>query len=88
MNVAFHQVLDPLNSVWGDTLLALVPVVVLLLLLAVLKMSAWQAVIIGSAVTVLLAVVVWGTPLGEAGKAYGLGAATGVWSVDWIVFWG
>ena len=88
MDSGFQQVLDPLHSVAGDTLLALVPVVVLLLLLAVFKMSAWQAVIVGSIVTVLLGIFVWGLPAGAAGKAYGLGAATGVWSVDWIVFWG
>jgi lactate permease len=84
----FNQVLDPLGSVAGDTLLALVPVAVLLFLLAVLRMSAWQAVIIGSVVTIILGVAVWGAPFGDTLAAYGLGAATGVWSVDWIVFWG
>jgi lactate permease len=84
----FHQVLDPLGSVPGDTFLALVPVVVLLVLLAVFRMAAWQAVIICSFVTVLLAVLVWQAPAGGTLQAYGLGAATGVWSVDWIVFWG
>jgi lactate permease len=84
----FHQILDPLGSVPGDTLLALVPVAVLLLLLAVLRMAAWQAVIIGSVVTVLLGIFVWGAPAGDTLASYGLGAATGVWSVDWIVFWG
>jgi lactate permease len=88
MDSGFDQILDPLHSVAGDTLLALVPVVVLLVLLAVFKMSAWQAVILGSVVTVLLGIFVWGLPAGAAGQAYGLGAATGVWSVDWIVFWG
>jgi lactate permease len=88
MDSGFQQILDPLHSVAGSTLLALVPVVVLLLLLAVFKMSAWQAVIIGSIVTVLLGILVWRLPAGAAGQAYGLGAATGVWSVDWIVFWG
>jgi lactate permease len=84
----FAQILDPLGSVAGSTLLALAPVVVLLLLLAGLRMSAWQAVIIGSVVTVLLAILVWHAPLVSSLEAYGLGAATGVWSVDWIVFWG
>ena len=84
----FHQILDPLGSVPGDTLLALVPVAVLLVLLAVLRMAAWQAVIIGSVVTVLLGIFVWDAPAGDTLASYGLGAATGVWSVDWIVFWG
>ncbi|MGH3437769.1 MAG: L-lactate permease [Sciscionella sp.] len=84
----FVQLLDPVHSVLGSTLLALVPVAVLLLLLAVFKLSAWQAVIIGAIVTVVLGVVVWGAPLTGALSAYGLGAATGVWAIDWIVFWG
>ncbi|HEY2689516.1 MAG TPA: L-lactate permease, partial [Streptosporangiaceae bacterium] len=86
--VPFTQLLDPLHALAGSTLLALVPVATLLLLLAVFRMSAWRAVIIGSAVTLILAVTVWNAPVGNALAAYGLGAATGVWSVDWIVFWG
>src|SRR5215475_10536275 len=85
---SFTQILNPLHSVLGTTLLALVPVVVLLLLLAVLRMSAWQAVIIGSAVTIILGTTVWHAPVANTFGAYGLGAATGFWSVDWIVFWG
>jgi lactate permease len=84
----FTQVLDPLHALGASTALALAPVVVLLLLLAVFRMTAWQAVIIGSAVTVVLAITVWHTPAANAFGAYGVGAATGVWSVDWIVFWG
>jgi lactate permease len=84
----FTQVLNPLHSVAGSTLLALVPVAVLLLLLAVFRVSAWQAVILGSAVTLILGITVWNAPVSNALGSYGLGAATGVWSVDWIVFWG
>ncbi len=84
----FHQTLDPLGSVAIDTLVALIPVAVLLFLLAVLRMSAWIAVIIGSAVTIILGIAVWGAPVGDTFASYGLGAATGVWSVNWIVFWG
>lgn len=85
---AFSQLLDPVGSVLGSTLLALVPVAVLLLLLAVFRLSAWKTVIIGAIVTVLLAIFVWQAPVGGALSAYGLGAATGVWAIDWIVFWG
>ncbi|WP_027945610.1 L-lactate permease [Amycolatopsis taiwanensis] len=84
----FTQILDPVHSVLGSTLLALVPVAVLLLLLAVVRLSAWQAVIGGAIVTLLGAIFIWHTPTGTAFTAYGLGAATGFWSIDWIVFWG
>jgi lactate permease len=85
---AFTQVLDPLHSLAWTTLLALVPVATLLLLLAVFRMTAWQAVIIGSVVTLVLAITVWHTPVANALGSYGVGAATGLWSVDWIVLWG
>jgi lactate permease len=84
----FAQILDPVHSVLGSTLIALVPVVVLLLLLAVFKLSAWQAVIIGAIVTILLGTLVWHAPAAKALTAYGLGSASGFWSIDWIVFWG
>jgi lactate permease len=84
----FEQILDPLGTVLGGTLLALVPVAVLLILLAGFRMTAWQAVIIGSVVTILLGVLVWQAPFGSSMGAYGLGMLTGLWSVDWIVLWG
>jgi lactate permease len=86
--VSFTQILNPLHALTGTTLLALAPVVALLLLLAVLRMTAWQAVIIGSVITVVLGTTVWHAPAANTFASYGVGAATGVWSVDWIVFWG
>jgi lactate permease len=84
----FQQLLNPLHNVLGSTLLALVPVVVLLLSLAVFRLSAWKSVIVGAVATLLLAVLVWHTPVAAALGAYGVGAGTGFWSIDWIVFWG
>ncbi|GAB3383683.1 L-lactate permease [Amycolatopsis echigonensis] len=86
--MVFSQVLDPAHSVFGSTLLALAPVIVLLLLLAVFRISAWQAVIVGALVTIALGVTVWHAPFAATAKAYGIGAGQGFWSVDWIVFWG
>jgi lactate permease len=77
-----------LGSVTGDTLLALVPVAVLLVALGVFRLSALWAVTIGAVVTVVLGVAVWEAPLRTTLASYGLGAATGVWSIDWIVLWG
>jgi lactate permease len=85
---SFTQVLDPLHSVAGSALVALVPIVLLLVLLAALRVTAWVSVIVGSVVTVALGCAVWHAPFANAMGSYGVGAATGVWSVDWIVFWG
>ncbi|MDT7557081.1 MAG: lactate permease, partial [Pseudonocardiales bacterium] len=84
----FLQMVDPLGSVFASTLVAMVPVAVLLVLLAGLRFSALPAVILGAVVTLSLAVMVWQAPPAESFEAYGLGMLTGLWSVDWIVLWG
>jgi lactate permease len=84
----FMQILDPTGNLFVTWLVALVPVVLLLVLLAGLRLSAWIAVLIGSIVTFLLALFVWKMPLDDGIRAYLYGSATGVWYVDWITFWG
>jgi lactate permease len=88
MVLAFTQIKTPIGGVAASTLLALAPVVTLLVLLAVFRVTAWVAVIGGSIVTLILAIFAWSMPAAEAFRAYGDGAATGVWAVGWIVFWG
>jgi L-lactate permease len=60
----------------------------LLVLLAVFRVSAWIATLIGSIVTFLLGVWVWRMPFGDGARAYLYGSATGIWAVDWITIWG
>jgi lactate permease len=84
----FTQIVDPLGNLFASWLVALVPVVVLLVLLAVLRLSAWLATLIGSLVTFFIAVAVWHMPLAQGALAYLYGSATGIWNVDWITFWG
>ena len=84
----FTQTIDPLGNLGLTCLVALIPVVFLLVLLAVFRVSAWLAVLLGSIVTFVLALWVWGMPLGDGFRAYFYGSATGVWNVDWITFWG
>ncbi len=84
----FHQVLNPTGSMFASWLLALVPVLTLLVLLAVFRITAWLSVLIGSVVTYLLGVWVWHMPVGDGILSYLYGSATGVWAVDWITFWG
>jgi lactate permease len=84
----FQQIPDPLNNLFLTWLVALVPVVVLLLLLAVFRVSAWIATLIGSLVTFVLAVWVWHMPVDSGIIAYLNGSATGIQNIDWITFWG
>ena len=84
----FTQLIDPLNNLTLTCLVALIPVVFLLVLLAVFRTPAWIAVLAGSILTFVLAVWVWQMPVDVGTQAYLNGSATGVWNVDWITFWG
>jgi lactate permease len=84
----FTQVLNPLNNLTLTCLVALVPVVFLLVMLAVFRWPAWLATLLGSLITLLLALWIWKMPLDPGVHAYVYGAATGVWNVDWITLWG
>ncbi|MBN8885387.1 MAG: L-lactate permease [Rudaea sp.] len=84
----FTQLIDPLGNLSLTCLVALIPVVFLLVMLAVFRAPAWVATLAGSAVTFVLAVWVWKMPADVGGQAYLYGAATGMWNVNWITFWG
>ncbi|HVN44163.1 MAG TPA: L-lactate permease [Steroidobacteraceae bacterium] len=84
----FTQLIDPLGNLTLTCLVALVPVVSLLVMLAVWRLPAWLATLLGSVLTFVLAVWIWKMPVGDGSHAYVYGAATGVWNVDWITFWG
>jgi lactate permease len=84
----FEQVLNPAGNLWLTVLIALVPLIALLFMLAVLRMTAWLATIIVGAVTIPLGVFVWHAPLVSSLKSYLYGGLTGFWVIDWITFWG
>jgi lactate permease len=65
-----------------------VPLIVLLVLLAVFRVTAWGATIVGAAVTLGLAVTLWQAPVGLTAKSFFYGALTGLIAVDWITVWG
>jgi L-lactate permease len=84
----FHQVLNPTGNLGLTALAALIPVLALLVMLAVFRVSAWLATLIGSIITLVVAVLWWQLPLGTGLRAYVIGSANGIWAVDWITFWG
>jgi lactate permease len=84
----FEQVLDPAGHLWLSVLISLVPLIALLFMLALLRMTAWLASILVGAVTIPLGVLVWHAPLIGALKSYLYGGLTGFWVIDWITFWG
>jgi len=84
----FQQTLDPAGNLWVTVLIALVPLIALLLMLAALRMTAWLASLLAGVITVPLGVLVWHAPLANTMKSYLYGALTGIWVIDWITFWG
>ena len=84
----FTQILDPTGNLFATWLVAMIPVILLLVMLAVFRVSAWLATLVGSVVTFLLAWWVWQMPFSDGVLAYLYGSATGIWNVNWITFWG
>jgi lactate permease len=86
--LAFHQLQNPAGNLLLTTLLALVPVALLLVMLAVFRITAWLSVLVGSLIAFALGVLIWKAPVGTTATAYLYGGLNGVWAVDWITFWG
>ena len=84
----FSQVLNPTGNLGLTVLAALIPVIVLLVLLAVFRLSAWIATILGSILTLIVAIFLWRLPFVAGIQSYFIGSLNGIWNVDWIVFWG
>ena len=84
----FQQILAPTGSMWSTILLALVPLVALLFMLAVLRITAWLATIIASAITLVIGVFAWHAPVKDSLLSYLCGGLQGAWVIDWITIWG
>ena len=84
----FEQTLNPTGHLWLTILVALVPLIALIFMLAVFRITAWLATIIAGLITIPLGMAVWHVPLANAMKSYLFGGLTGIWSIDWITFWG
>jgi lactate permease len=84
----FEQSLNPTGKLWLTVAIALAPLAGLIFMLAVLRITAWLATIIAGGLTLALGVLVWHAPVANAMKSYLYGGLTGIWSIDWITFWG
>ena len=78
-----------LNAVGGSlfltALVALVPLLALFVMLGVLRISAWKAALASLAISVLVAVIAYSMPVGQALLAGTEGAAFGFFPILWIV---
>src|SRR5438067_12046353 len=88
MNVflAFHQTYEPvLGSIFLSAIVAGVPLYVLFVMLAVLRLPAWICAITAMLTAAVLGWLVWGLPLGITVGSATEGMAFGLWPISWIV---
>jgi len=83
--MVWHQIYDPFGSMAISTLLAAVPVVVMLAALGFFHIKAHVAAAMGLAAALLVAVFAYHMPAAMAGKAALFGGFTGLLPIGWIV---
>jgi lactate permease len=83
--MTWTQVYDPLGHWWLSTLLAALPIVVLLGLLAGLKVRPHLCAIAGAATAVVVAIIAFQMPALLAVSSFFYGAAFGLVKIVWIV---
>ncbi len=83
--MVWQQVYDPFGNPVLSTLMAAVPVVVMLASLAFFHVKAHLAALLALASALLIAIFAFGMPAGMAGSAALFGAANGLLPIGWIV---
>jgi lactate permease len=85
LTVTWTQGYDPLGHWWLSTLVAALPVVVLLGALAVLRIKAHWAALLGLASSLVIAVGVFKMPAGMGARTAVYGACYGLFPIGWII---
>ncbi len=83
--MTWNQVYNPLDNPVLTTLVAAIPIVLLLVMIATNKVKAYWASLISLALTFLIAVFAFGMPADMAAKSATLGAVSGFFTIGWIV---
>src|SRR5438445_1630207 len=83
----WSQNYTPVNGSLGlSALVAAIPVFVLLFLIGVKRKPAWIASLAGLGAAAVVAIVVYGMPVGTLVQATLYGAANGLFPIGWVVF--
>ncbi len=82
----YRQVLDPVaHSLAWSALIAALPLLILVVMLGVLRITAWLSSLVALAAALIVATVVYPMPVAQALLAASLGATTGFFPILWIV---
>ena len=85
MPLVWQQHYDPLGHVILSTVVAVLPVAVLLGSIALLRIRIHFAALLALALALLIAVFVYRMPLGAAAASAIFGAAYGLFPIGWII---
>jgi lactate permease len=86
MFLTFHQSYQPVfGSVLLSAIVAGLPLYVLFIMLAVLRIPAWICAVTAMLTAFVLSWVVWGMPFGVTAGTATEGMAFGLWPISWIV---
>jgi L-lactate permease len=84
--LAFHQTYQPvLDNIFLSALVAGLPLYVLFVLLAVLRLPAWLCALAAMLTAFALGWLLWGMPFGVSVGTATEGMAFGLWPISWIV---
>ena len=84
--LAFHQSYQPVfGTLFWSALVAGLPLYVLFVMLAVLRLPAWLCALAAMLTAFVLGWLVWGLPFGTSFGAATEGMAFGLWPISWIV---
>jgi len=84
--LAFHHVYQPIgNSIVLSAIVAGIPLYILFVMLAVLRLPAWISALTTVLSAGVLAVVGWQMPVGLTASVTTEGMAFGLWPISWIV---
>jgi lactate permease len=81
----WNQVYDPFGSAVLSTIVAAIPAVFLLALIATGKIQIHIAAVVALVVAILIAIVIFTMPAGLAIRAAVFGAVTGLFPIGWII---